>query len=233
MTKNHQLVTMLVLAAIAAILLLVIIIFDNQSSQVTNNERLLVGSLFIIISLGGIYSAFRPGRLRRLFLKPNDKQTTIKTKSIISLAGHHPVCTPFKNHSFQSKNSVFCTGCYGLAVGSIIAIITVCVYLYSNITLPIEYSIVLLSVGFTLLIINYTETIWYHNTVRLHLISNSLLIIGFLFIVIGTTEITGEASYGITATVLSVLWLDVRIHLSQYKHRRICQLCPKDCVYFK
>jgi hypothetical protein len=231
-TKKHQLPTMLILAAIAAILLLIIIILNNQSTQVTKNERLLVGSLFIIISLGGIYSAFRPGRLKRLFQKPAIKKTPKKTKSIISLAGHHPECKPFKNHSFQYKNTEFCTGCYGLAVGSIIAIFTTCVYLLSNILFSIEYSITLLSAGFTLILINYIETIWYHNTILAHLISNSLLIIGFLFIVISTTEITGEASYGITAIVFSVLWLDVRIHLSKYKHRRICQLCPKDCVYF-
>jgi hypothetical protein len=232
-TKNRQLSTMLILAAIAAIFLLVIIIFDNQSSKVTNNERLLVGSLFIIISLGGIYSAFRPGRLKRLFLKTNDKKTTIKTKSIINIAGHHPVCKPFKNHSFQYKDSVFCSGCYGLAIGSIIALITICMYLYSNIKLSIDYSIILLIAGFTFLVINYIETIWYHNTLLFHLVSNSLLIIGFLFIVTSTTEITGEASYGLIAILFSVLWLDVRIHLSHYKHHRICQVCPRDCVYFK
>jgi hypothetical protein len=224
---------MLILAAIAAILLLFIIISDNQCTQVTKNDRLLVGSLFIIINLGGIYSAFRPGRLKRLFLKPNDMKTTIKTKSNISLAGHHPVCKPFEKHSFQYKNSIICTGCYGLSAGSIIAIITISIYLYSNMTLAFNFSIILLSAGFTLLVINYIETLWYHDTILFHLVSNCLLIIGFLFIVISTTEITGEASYGITATIFSVLWLDVRIHLSQYKHRRICQLCPKDCVYFK
>jgi hypothetical protein len=223
---------MIMLAVLAAILLLLILIFDNQSSQVTNNERLLVGSIFIIISLGGIYSAFRPGRLKRLFIKPDEKKTELKTKSIISLAGHHPECKPFEKHSFKYKNSEFCTGCYGLAIGSIIAIISICIYFYYNITVGVNFSIIILSAGFTLLVINYIETLFYHNTMIFHLVSNCLLIIGFLLIVISITEITGEASYGIIATIFSVLWLDVRIHLSQYKHRRICQLCHKDCVYF-
>jgi hypothetical protein len=224
---------MLILAALAAIFLLIIIILNNQLTQVTKNERLLVGSLFIIISLGGIYSAFRPGRLKRLFQKPDIKKIPNRTKSKISLAGHHPECKPFKNHSFQYKNTEFCTGCYGLAVGSIIAIITIGIYIFSNMTLAIEYSIILLSTGFTFIVINYIETLWYHNTILFHLVSNVLLITGFLLIVISTTEITGEASYGIIAIVFSVLWLDVRIHLSQYKHQRICQLCPNNCVYFK
>lgn len=234
MTKNNQLRTMLILAAIAAILLLVIIIiFNNKSSQLPNNERLLIGLLFIMISLAGIYSAYRPGRLKRLMLKSDDRKYPITTKPTIRLAGHHPVCDQFKNHSFQYKNSEFCTGCFGLTVGSIIAIISICLYLYYSIELTNFFSIILLSAGFTLVLLNYIETLWYHNSIQFHLISNALLIIGFLFIVISSSEITAEASYGLIAIIFSVLWLDVRIHLSQNKHRRICQLCPKDCVYFK
>lgn len=224
---------MLPLATLAIILLLIIIIFNNQSRQLQNNERIFVGLVFIIVCLAGIYSAYRPGRLKRLFLKSDTKKNPITAKSTIRLAGHHPACNQFKNHSFQYNNSYYCTGCYGLAIGSIIAIITISIFLLINIRIADEFKIILLSIGLTLIAINYIETFWYHNSIVFHLVSNSLLIIGFLFIVISTLEITGEASYGLIAIVFSVLWLDVRIHLSQYKHQRICQSCPKDCVYFE
>jgi hypothetical protein len=165
-------------------------------------------------------------------MQSNKHKNLSKRTQTIKLAGHHPICEPFGNHTINYKKYVFCTGCYGLVIGSIIAILIMILYILFNISITNEYNIFILGLGFLLTLINYIVTIWYHNTTAPHLLSNSLLIIGFLFIVIAIAELTGEASYGIIAIIFSILWLDVRIHLSQYKHRRICQICPEDCTYF-
>ena len=106
-------------------------------------------------------------------------------------------------------------------------------YLAFNYTIPSNIQLSLFGLGLLLILTNYIETILYHNTKILPLLSNGLLILGFLFIVLALSEITGEASYGIIAIIFSVLWLDVRIHLSQFKHKNICQSCHLDCKYFE
>jgi hypothetical protein len=90
----------------------------------------------------------------------------------------------------------------------------------------------MLVIGLILILINYLEVSIFHRTVFLHLISNGLLILGFLFVTISILEKTTELNYGIIAIIFSLLWLDTRIQLSQLTHRRICQSCRSDCTYF-
>jgi len=226
---------MLSFATIASLLLLIVFGFYTQIHTLSKTERLFIGSIFIIISLGGIYSAFRPGRFRRIFFAKKHKKNRYKKNEVtdIKLKGHHPTCNSFKNHVILLGDSVYCAGCNGLVLGSILAISIMGIYMVLDYSVSQPLTDLIFTLGFLFVLLNYIDTLYYHNTPVLHVISNTMLTCGFLCIVIAVSEKTGEASFGIIAIIFSVLWLDVRIHLSQYKHKYICSQCAKNCKYFE
>ena len=226
---------MLILATIAAMLILLISIQYSPHKITSENDRILVGTLFIVINILGVYSAFRPGQIRYLFTQHNKKKTLNKTasKTPIKIQGHHPTCIPFSIHVFQYKNRRYCTGCFGLALGALSTIPITIGYILYGLTIPNTLLFLLLVTGLLLIIINYLEIAILQRTVFLHLISNALLILGFLLITLSILEKTGEVSFGIITIIFSLLWLDTRIQLSQFFHKRICHSCNLDCKYFE
>jgi hypothetical protein len=225
---------MLIFAGIAAILLLLISIHYTPTKTATENDRMIIGITFIFVNLIGIYSAFRPGQIRHIFTQKNSKEPSKRKSSEthMKIQGHHPTCNSFSNHVFQYKHRRYCTGCFGLALGSLIALLIIAGYIPFGAPFPDTILLLMQVIGLILIITNFIEVSVHHQTVSLHLISNGLLIIGFLLITISVLEKTGELSYGIIAIIFTLLWLDTRIHLSQFTHRFICQSCSSDCDYF-
>ena len=199
-------------------------------------DKIVVALAFILSCLFGITLAFWPKWIKRLINKEGhdilEKDPETKKRKH---QGHHPDCEPFKNHTIKIKNKILCTGCTGLAIGSIVSILLMGAYISLPLPngLPLTGLNILIMLGLALVFQNYIETVSTTRNVLLHLISNIFLIIGFFFVVIGIFQLTGRITYGIFGVIISFLFLDTRIQLSLWRHAKICKDCSENCkVYF-
>jgi hypothetical protein len=233
--KKGSTVFIYITLSIAAAFLLLILAFSSNSNIKTIGiyDRYFVSIFFIISCLIGVSLTIHPGWIRKS-LKGIIKNSTTENikKTDIKREGHHPNCDKFKNHIFRFKSRVYCTGCLGLAIGCVISIILIIFYNSIYVKISPEIYFYLIIVGMIIVGFVFIEIISNKRNLYIHIISNSFLIIGFLIIIIGITEITGDKIYGIISIIFSFLWLDTRIQLSNWHHGKICSKCCKSCKMY-
>lgn len=234
MKQKSDIFFYILLSIIAALLLLVLVYFDVSKTNIIDlYDRVLIGGLFIICCLFGISLAFYPGWYKKIsksiknILNKKDEKIALRKRK-----GHHPDCDEFKDHVVRLNNKVLCTGCLGLAVGSISSIFLMLVYLViaNEKTLIVLYLLIFL--GLVLIAFNFIEIMFQVGHKIIHIFSNIFVIVGFLLIVIGVFEITGSKTYAIISIIFSVLWLYTRIQLSNRRHSIICSKCKEKCKMY-
>ena len=124
-----------IILSISAEILLLIVCFLNYSSKISIDlsDKLFIGGLFIGSCLFGISIAQYPGWYKRFIYwkkqslnKQNVNKTTRRRK------GHHPDCEQFFYHTIKTQKKIFCAGCFGLSLGSIISISVMIFYIIIN-----------------------------------------------------------------------------------------------------
>ena len=146
--------------------------------------------------------------------------------------GHHPDCDEFKDHVIKFNSKVFCTGCFGLAMGAFSSIILMIIYIVINREIALMFSYLLIFLGLILIAFNFIEIILPNRRKIIHIFSNVFIMIGFLMVVIGVFEITGSKIYAIISIIFSFLWLYTRIQLSNLHHSLICGKCKEKCKMY-
>lgn len=222
------------LSIIAALLLLFVALFKiSNENHLELKELIFVSITFIISCIIGISLTVYPGWIRRVLKNKNHELNNKTIKKIErKRQGHHPNCEQFKSHTIKIKNKILCAGCFGLAIGSIISILLIIIYIFFSIKISSDISLYLLIICFIIIGLVFLEIMLNKQKTVIHIISNGLLIISFLTITISITEITGSAMYGIISIILSFLWLDTRIQLSNWNHGQICKNCNKNCKMY-
>lgn len=234
MKQKSDIIYYILLSIIAVFLLLMLVYFGSSQTKIMDlYDRLLIGGLFITCCLFGVSLAFYPGWYKKI-LKTNKNNLDKKNekKVLRKRKGHHPDCDQFKNHVIGFDSKVFCTGCLGLAIGSVLSIFLMLIYIVitSGKTLMVFYLLVFL--GLILVAFNFVEIMFPVRQRVVHIFSNVFIVVGFLFIVIGVFEITGSIAYAILSIIFSFLWLDTRIQLSNRRHSLICSSCNKKCKMY-
>ncbi len=214
--------------------LLIILNFFNPIINKTNEiDRIIVVIFFILICILGFSLSFFPRWYKKII--KNKKKYLIKSKSdkkIRKREGHHPNCIKFKNHIIKIEDKNFCSGCFGLGIGSIISIVIIIYYLIfnNNQYLAIyQYSFFL---GVLIIILSYIESILNNKKSIIHILSNIFLIIGFFLIIISTLENSGSLVYGLISIISSFLFLETRIQISMLNHINICSECNEQCKMY-
>ena len=224
----------LILSIVAALLLLVLAFFGSSSvATVDIFDKLIVSAVFIITCIFGISLAIHPGWFKRFKNhempsknEKHDQKTTRKRK------GHHPECVGFQSHTIKIKNKILCAGCTGLAIGSIISILLTIIYLAIAFNQPLAIFRLLLLIGLSLIGLVFIEIMLPIRSSIIHVISNIILVISFFIIAICILEITGNKIYGMIGVLLSTLFLDTRIRISNWRHVSICNNCTETCKMF-
>ena len=221
--------------SIAGAILLLLTSFNTSTINVIGiYDRLFIAGTSIIGCVFGISIAFYPGWFRINSKSRNHGKKKENPQGIVrKRKGHHPDCDQFQNHIFRIKNKTFCSGCFGLAIGSIISILVMIIYVFIEIQQPVIVFYYFITIGLIIIGLVYIEIMLPKRITILHVISNAFLIISFLLLTIGIFEITGNKIYGAITVLLSVLWLDTRIQLSKWRHIMICHNCAESCkMYF-
>jgi hypothetical protein len=231
LNKNVKLY--LILSIFAFFLIVNIIYFKPSFNVISSNDRLLFIGLFITCCILCLTFAKFPGWIHKYVIK-NFKRNEIsfnKNFKIIKHKGHHPDCDKFINHSIKINQKYHCTGCVGLSIGSIIAIILSLIYLLADLNFDMNIYYLFLISGAFIITISFLDIIYIKNKKILHLILNSSLIISFFLVTISVLEITGKILFGVISLLFCFLWMDTRTQLSLLNHRQICSECNGKCKF--
>ena len=234
MKQKSIVIQYIIFSFIAVLLLLILTLFVNpNNSNLSIFDKSIIGIFFIISCLIGISLTNNPGWIKRLLKNQFQKTSNNKTKkNVRKREGHHPDCYKFKLHTIEIKNKKYCTGCLGISIGGIISIILMIIYIINNVKIPLDILSYLVISGFIIIGLVFIEIMLNRRKIFTHILLNSLLVISFFIIVVGITEITGSIIYGIICIILSFLWLDTRILISNRHHKLLCNNCDKSCKMY-
>jgi uncharacterized membrane protein len=209
-------------------LLVVSLVLSAQAGPLSFSDKVVVGAFFMASCVFGIVQSTKLYRSSGSSKKERTYDASVGDGQFPRRVGHHPFCGRFEDHITTIMGKNYCSGCLGLAVGSGIALLLMSVYLLLPTVSP-GFGVVLVFVGFSLMILDLAETAIHSRTQKIHVLANLLLVVGFLLIAIGVSGATSSGAYGLLAILVSFLWLDARIQLSNWKHASICQSCAQDC----
>ena len=234
MKQTNTVLSYLILSIIASALILLLPILEVSNIHTINiNDKLFIGGAFITSCLLGISLTMYPGWYKRITKQRNHSiDIHHSQKKARKRQGHHPDCNQFQNHTIKIKNKTLCAGCFGLSIGSLVSIVLMTVYISLAQNMPITLFYILLALAFIIIGLVYVEIIFPKRHSTVHIVSNISLVVSFFLITISIFEATGSIIYGITSVILSFLWLDTRIQLSNWRHTVICKNCSKICKMY-
>jgi len=227
---NKHTISYLTLSVIGALMILVVSWFGSTSSQeIQTIDRIVVGLAFILSCIFGISFAIRPGWGRKIIGKSRHGANSPQESERRARIGHHPDCIHFRSHIIKTKRKALCAGCTGLMVGAILGVVLMSIFVTISIEIPTTVLYILLLIGMLLVVFNFLDILKLRNLATVHAAFNSLLVVGFFFVVIGVFYLAGRFVYGLVSVLISLLWLDTRIHLSHQRHNEICRNCSSTC----
>jgi uncharacterized membrane protein len=235
LSQKSTVIAYLIRSLIGILILVIAVLFSSsERSSIDHLDRLFLGGAFITSCILGLSLALRPGWIRRINenIKGDGTRGSGDSKRTRTRIGHHPDCNGFSSHVIKINQRTLCTGCLGLALGSIISLLLIGLYIVVPLEANTEMYILLLLLGLFFIGMNFFEVIIRNKNSNLHLVSNVFLVIGFLLVVIGIFQLTAKIGYGILAVILSFLWLDTRIQLSSWNHKKICLSCEDTCKVY-
>ncbi len=235
MNNKNLRIYYLILSAIGASLISLIILLSLLSSPnimtIHMPDKLAIGIIFILSCLFGICVAIKPNLIGISSKRGSHDGGHLQT-IMMEYRGHHPDCEQFRSHTIKIENKILCAGCSGLVMGSVISIVLMSVYIVFHKEIPQTILPVFVIFGMVLIALNYIEIVIPGRKAHFHLISNCFLVISFFFIIIGIFHLTGSIIYGIFVVIISFLWLDTRIQLSNWDHFEVCKNCSETCKVF-
>lgn len=181
----------------------------------------LIGSLFSLICILGIFASLFPSRCSEAF-HFRGAMADAATRQTLN-ASHHPDCEGFLAHVVCIKGRVRCAACTGLLLGAVIALIGD-FYFFSG--LQIENARFLSLIGVVGVLIGFLQL---RFTGYVRLASNSLFVLGASFCLVGIDQVSQSVAIDLFSVMLIVFWILTRIQLSQWDHSRICDNCDSPC----
>ena len=230
MSRKGELAYYLVVSVIGACVVMAMTLFgSSEAENLDILDRLIVGGAFIGSSLLGISLALRPGWIGRAVGRGNGPSEGHGRVGTRGRRGHHPDCEKFADHVITADKGALCAGCTGLAGGCVVAIVLMIIFVIIPARMSPGVPSLVVLFGTIIIVVAFAEIALPKRNALLHSTLNSLLVIGFFFIVIGVFHSTGDATSALLAIVVSFLWLDTRIHLSNWRHAKICENCSEVC----
>lgn len=234
MNQTKIVVSYLVLSTVAVVFIGVLVFMTpSVVNTISLSEKIVVAGAFIASCMVGISFTLHPNWVRRFTIKQSDIVKNHADTLKRNFRGHHPDCTMFNTHIVRGYKKTWCAGCLGLLVGSLVSIILMILYVAVPFQQPTMVYRILFLLGLTIIVFVYLEIIIGKRQTVVHVLLNSMFILGFFLITISVVELTGKIVYGLLSVLLCFLWLDTRVQLSQWQHIRICSSCTEWCKMYK
>jgi hypothetical protein len=183
----------------------------------------LIGSIFSLICILGIFAALFPKQCSQTF--HFRKENMNLTSHRIHATSHHPDCGKFSAHVIHVNSHMLCAACTGLLLGAIIALVGTAFYFFGGWHIE-EVSFPAVLIGVVGIVLGFLQ-LKFRGFIRL--ILNMFFVLGAFLILIGIDELTESLFVDFFLAALIVFWILTRIQLSQWDHWRICNSCKSAC----
>jgi hypothetical protein len=182
----------------------------------------LIGSIFSLICILGIFAALFPKRCSQAFHFRKDN--THLNSHRINATSHHPDCGKFSAHVTHVGSYTLCAACAGLLFGAIAALVGTTFYFFSGWSVQAGFPITM--IGAVGIILGFLQ-LKFRSFIRL--IINMFFVLGAFLVLTGIDELTESLFVDFFSVALIVFWILTRIQLSQWDHWRICRNCESQC----
>ncbi len=221
-------VAFLIVVSIVGLAFIPILILrpNGGNFQITSYHS-LVGALYIAICTLGISAIFYPTKCTSMFRKSQNPLPQANKPSIpIQIRGHHPDCQNYSGSRIMVRGRAICAACGGLLIGAVIALIGAVAYFFVDLNIAWG-SVWLLALGEIWMFLGLAQ-IKFAGYAKV--IVNVVFVVGS-FVTLVETDMVGESVlvdlYAV-GLIAFMLWL--RILLSEWNNRRICQMC-RSCFH--
>jgi hypothetical protein len=182
----------------------------------------LIGSIFSLICILGIFAALFPRRCSQTFHFRKENMNMTSTR--IDAASHHPDCGKFSAHVVHVGSHTLCAACTGLLLGAITALAGTAFYFFGGWNIEIGFPTAL--TGAVGIVLGFLQ-LKFRGFIRL--ILNMFFVFGAFLILIGIDQLTKSLFVDFFLVALIAFWILTRIQLSQWDHWRICSNCESQC----
>ena len=224
----------LILSAIAAALLLMVgYVGSNEPESVGWQDRTTAGAVFIVCSILCVSMTLRPSWLHlRTRHKGNQLRGREAGTGSRHFVGHHPDCDCFRSHRIALNGVQYCSGCFGLMLGSIAAICLMAIYVLLARGSLSNVSSALVLFGLCALLATFAVSLVRPRKPLLTAIANAMMVPGLSMVTVGILEMTGSLLAALLVILFSFLWADTRIQISQWMHQNTCRECQNECKMY-
>jgi hypothetical protein len=208
-------------AVVGLALATVLVLQPNLESFQPFVRQGLVGSLYSFICLLGVAAVFYPTKCKGLFQKQNPLSQTSEASGSVRISGHHPDCQNFSGNRIRVNGREACAACSGLLVGAIIALVGCGLQFFIGVNV-VAASLWLLVLGEVFMVSGLAQ-IKFAGYAKVLL--NVVFVVGS-FVTLAGADVLGESllvDIYVLGLIVFLLWL--RILLSEWNNRRICQTC--------
>ncbi|HVQ00612.1 MAG TPA: hypothetical protein VMT57_03775 [Candidatus Thermoplasmatota archaeon] len=234
MRHTSEVYLFLLFAFIAmAFLILTMLLVPARTIMIPLDNKLMVSASFIASCCVGMSLAVYPGWFRKRLTAHNIARNRKNGPSTRAFSGHHPDCERFQAHRLTIGAKTWCAGCLGLLLGSLVSIFFMMLYVISSPGFSRNMYELLLLLGLILVVVVFLETVLQNRHPIAHVALNAILILGFFFVTMSVTELTGKGLFGVFTVVLCALWLNTRVTLSTWRHQRTCSSCTASCKMYE
>jgi hypothetical protein len=181
----------------------------------------IVGSLYSIICVLGIAAVFYPAKCTGLFQKQNPLSQASGASVSMQINGHHPDCQKFSGNRIRINGRTMCAACSGLLVGAILALAGCALQFFVGLNMvPVSVWLLVLDEVCMVLGLAQIKFAGYGKV-----LVNMVFVVGS-FVALAGADVLGESllvDIYVLGLIVFLLWL--RILLSEWNNRRICQTC--------
>ena len=137
------------------------------------------------------------------------------------ISGHHPDCQNFSGNRIRVNGRELCAACSGLLVGAIIAIAGSALHFFIGLNL-VSASVWLLVLGEFCMVLGLVQ-IKFAGYAKM--IANVIFVVGSFVTLVGADLMSKSILVDLYTLGLIAFALWLRILLSEWNNRRICQKC--------
>ena len=222
-SRNNSTLAFCIGVSIFGLLLVIVWTINPPISDNFSWRKPLIGSLFSLICILGVFAALSPNRCSEA-LHFREAVRTTTTDQILS-ASHHPNCERFSAHVIHLKERVLCAACTGLLLGAVVALVGAFFYFFGGWQIE-SVRLLLVLIGLFGLLAGFLQ-LRFRGLVRLT--ANSLFVLGAFLCLVGVDQASQNVAIDLFLVILIIFWILTRIQLSRWDHSRICDNCDSPC----
>jgi hypothetical protein len=205
--------------------------FKLGEGQETSIGSPMLGALFGLLCILGIFAVLRPAPCNRILRSGkagNGEASEVETGTAIKIRGHHPDCESYTNHVFVRGDRMYCAGCMGLLTGAVLALLGAAVFFSGWLEMPGE-GLPTLFIGGSLVAIGLVIfTIGSENR-KLRFAINAAFPQGAFLVLASIQQRTQSLGSGLFVMLIILFWVITRVMLARWDHVRICGSCEVRC----